>query len=91
MPSINAQQQLGPVTWNILEITGRLIDLTGCGTPGAFGAHSDEMIQRHPIIGMFENGGKGLKKPAWPIGDIVIFDMISNLQLLRVNHLDFFL
>jgi hypothetical protein len=89
MPPVYAQKQFGAVAGNVFEITGCLKDLARGCTSGTFGAHPDEVIQRHPIIGVFKDRGKGFQKSPGALVHVVILDMIADIKPLPLYYVWF--
>jgi hypothetical protein len=89
MTPIDRQQEFGPEAGDVPIIPGCLVDLAVGAAPGALGAHPDVLIQGNPVIGVFQDGGKGFQEAAGPVLDIKILDVISNGKTLPLDYFGF--
>ena len=87
MAPVDGKQQLRPVAGHVAGIAGCPIHLARHTAAGALGADADVVIERDPVVGVLQDGGKGLQKTPGAILKVEIFNVIPNRKTLPLNDL----
>ena len=68
-------------------IAGRQVDLALRRAARALGADPDVVIERQPVVGVFQDGGEGFEESARAVPYVEVLDVVADRQALLADDL----